>query len=323
VRTAHRHVRDSITAAWRGFTLLELIIALSLCLLLMSAVYASLQLYWRLQSTGQEQVERAQIARAILRRMTIDVGSVMFMTPEAEQESDSDATGGSTVETADDTGSSGSSATGESDATEEDTTIEVEDASSAYVSSSMGIVGDSQTLVLHISRPTRDLTYAALADVQDLRSRSSDIRSVSYFLASPGGAGLAGSVAPAAVVDRKASAYVAADSGLARLEGDRLAIEFADLSLDYEALGSAAQIVAPEVVSLTFRYFDGTAWLESWDSTAAGRLPQAIEVTLGIAWMAAPPPQGAVSTLTAEPVPVETVRHVLHVPLAGPYVPEY
>lgn len=321
--SAHRLVHDSSAARARhGFTLLELIIALSLCLLLMSAVYGALQLYWRLQSTGQEQVERAQIARAILRRMTIDVGSVVFQAPEAE-ETEEGTSSGSTVETSEDTGTSGSSATGASETAEEETTIEVEDASSAYVSSSMGIVGDSQTLVLHISRPTRDLTYATLAEVQDLRSRSSDIRSVSYFLASPGGAGLAGAVTPAAVVDRKANAYVAADSGLARLEGDRMAIEFADLSLDYEALGSAAQIVAPEVVSLTFRYFDGTAWLESWDSTAAGRLPQAIEVTLGIAWMAAPPPQGAVSTFAAEPVPVETVRHVLHVPLAGPYVPEY
>ena len=42
------------------------------------------------------------------------------------------------------------------------------------------------------------------------------------------------------------------------------------------SLASAARVIAPEVTMITFRYFDGTQWLPSWDSSyhagaAAGR----------------------------------------------------
>ena len=47
--------------------------------------------------------------------------------------------------------------------------------------SGVGVFGDSTTLVLHISKPVRDATYAA----------GSDLRSVSYFLAGSGGGALA------------------------------------------------------------------------------------------------------------------------------------
>ena len=61
--------------------------------------------------------------------------------------------------------------------------------------------GDSEpTLVLHISRPTRDLTYAALSSTDSVGSQLSDARSVSYFLAAPEGTGLAGAVQPAATL---------------------------------------------------------------------------------------------------------------------------
>ncbi|HLY73643.1 MAG TPA: type II secretion system protein GspJ, partial [Planctomycetota bacterium] len=38
--------------------------------------------------------------------------------------------------------------------------------------------------------------------------------------------------------------------------------------------------ISRDVVYLNFRYYDGTQWLESWDSTQSGTLPQAVEVTV-------------------------------------------
>jgi prepilin-type N-terminal cleavage/methylation domain-containing protein len=38
--------------------------------------------------------------------------------------------------------------------------------------------------------------------------------------------------------------------------------------------------IAPEVVYLNFRYFDGSDWLTSWDSAQTRKLPKAIEVTV-------------------------------------------
>jgi hypothetical protein len=60
-------------------------------------------------------------------------------------------------------------------------------------------------------------------------------------------------------------------------------------------LGFYAELLAPEVTSLTFRYYDGTQWLESWDSYQQGGLPVAIEVTLVVA---SPQDDTAETTLT-------------------------
>lgn len=46
---------------------------------------------------------------------------------------------------------------------------------------------------------------------------------------------------------------------------------------------SAAQMLAPEVAAINFRYFDGMMWQQVWDSDAVGRLPRAVEVTVILA----------------------------------------
>jgi type II secretion system protein J len=38
--------------------------------------------------------------------------------------------------------------------------------------------------------------------------------------------------------------------------------------------------VAQDVVYLNFRYYDGSTWLEAWDSSQTGTLPKAVEVTV-------------------------------------------
>lgn len=38
--------------------------------------------------------------------------------------------------------------------------------------------------------------------------------------------------------------------------------------------------IAKDVVFINFRYFDGSEWLESWDSTQTMKLPKAVEVTV-------------------------------------------
>ena len=100
------------------------------------------------------------------------------------------------------------------------------------------------------------------------------------FLAVPGASGLAGVVGQRAAQE-SGETSVRSVQGLARLEGDRLAMQSADDKSDLNALVSHSQIVAPEINLLQFEYHDGTAWVASWDSVGMGRLPQAIRVTLG------------------------------------------
>lgn len=66
----------------RGFTLFEVVVALALSVLLLAGVYAGMDLYWRFSTTGQEEVERAQIARAVLRQIETDLRSVVYQSPE-------------------------------------------------------------------------------------------------------------------------------------------------------------------------------------------------------------------------------------------------
>jgi hypothetical protein len=48
-------------------------------------------------------------------------------------------------------------------------------------------------------------------------------------------------------------------------------------------LGLYEELLAPEVVALEFRYFDGAELLDEWDSTAAKNLPLAVEISLAVA----------------------------------------
>jgi hypothetical protein len=55
----------------------------------------------------------------------------------------------------------------------------------------------------------------------------------------------------------------------------------ADESADLEQLAQQSQLLAREISSLQFQYFDGTDWLDVWDSVEYGTVPQAVKVTIG------------------------------------------
>ena len=40
--------------------------------------------------------------------------------------------------------------------------------------------------------------------------------------------------------------------------------------------------LAPEVVQIEFHYFDGSDWLDEWDSSTQGQLPKAVEILLTV-----------------------------------------
>ena len=101
------------------------------------------------------------------------------------------------------------------------------------------------------------------------------------------------------------------------------AIEFADIEADIDTLAEAAEVIAPEVVSLQFRYFDGLTWQAEWDSAAMQRLPNAVEITLGLRRLVSDEERRANLLNSAaralEDEVIEVRRHVVSLPLAEPY----
>jgi prepilin-type N-terminal cleavage/methylation domain-containing protein len=258
-----------------GFTLVEVLLALALSGILIAAVVSSLDLYRRLSSAGQRDVARARLARALFDRVNDDVRSVAFLPPEEEAS----------------TSSGDEQAAAEEGATEEPAEEEVEivvDPDAEFVSGSVGLAGDMFTLVLHTNQPDRSEATAlfTLDELLQIGGRTSDQRSVTYFVAQQGMPGLQGVVAERLIAAMPLEDQRLLDAsqplGLVRLDGDRLSISLADDTGNLDALAEGAQLLAPEVRTLTFQYYDGTLWWPEWDSVAYGRLPRAIEVTLGI-----------------------------------------
>lgn len=251
-----------------AFTLLELMLALGLTVTLLTIVYSALELHWRFSTLGQVEVERAQIARAVLTKMSADIRSTMYSAPidEYVEAADSDVD-----DTDDGTGS-------DDTATEiplDDTVIEVTDPADAYSGSSVGVFGDAVSVVLHINRPYRQ---NAAADAQMLNPDSqSDQKSVSYFLA--GGEGSLASMMSGQF--QTTTTYEDGIDGLARMSGDRFSLGLADQQGDLVQLASQTKLLAEEINSLAFEYHDGVEWFTEWDSDVQGRVPNAIGVTIG------------------------------------------
>ena len=346
-----------------GFTLFEVVVALSLSVLLLAGIYAGMDLYWRFSTTGQEEVERAQIARAVLRQIETDLRSVVYQSPEmtaaatasvaapsagatsgggssagamagsggsgggstgggmsgggstGRPSSGGGATGGgpsgmsgggSTAGggraptggggTGNSSGGAGGGSTGRSSAggssggmtgggsgslgggASAGSTGSASGGASAGGGAAgsgstagsqgsgvvSGLFGTEVSLRLTAAAPSRKAVYVPLGSQVPGMARACDLLTVGYQL---GDASQTMSAKP---------------SGLARLEGDRLQQELARQNGDMQTQMAGLQMVAPEVTSLYFAYFDGYQWRTDWDSQAFGGLPMAVEVLLEI-----------------------------------------
>lgn len=264
-----------------GYTLLEVLIALALGMVLLGAVYASLSLYWKYSVAGQDEAREALLARQILRAIEIDLRSVVYhagsssstsssSTSGSSTNSSSTSSGKSTATTGSTTGSSsgstpssGSSSTSSSSSTDPNATQTSPD--DALTQSSSGLFGNTNTLLVHVSKPSRTEMYGSMATGQAGGGRMSDLQSVAYFVNGQGAGALQGAVS---------------SPGLCRMAGDRLLMQMADQVGNTAAMAANTRLLAPEVASISFYYYDGTTWQVTWDSGTLGALPKAVEIVL-------------------------------------------
>ena len=278
-----------------GFTLIEMLIALSLSLVLISAIYSAVSLHWKYEHVGRERIDRAQVSLAVLRLLTEDVGSVMFTPPtNVSQEEE---------ETAEATTSAASSPSTTTANTPEETATTTDS-----TQASLGIVGTADQLQLDISQPAREDFVPDESTSQSGTSlpATSDSVRVTWGMITP----------TTALPDDSGRRSLTVNPALSRQLADRLrgVVEVEEDASNTVAL-SDASILACEVVSLQFRYYDGYSWVTEWDSVVKERLPRAIEVTIGFIKQDYKQPG---SLNLPGQVTIIPIKHVIHVPSSIP-----
>ena len=269
LRITSRHRGMAIDA---GFSLVEVMLSLTLAILLLGAIYAAIGQSRRITASGREEITRSQVARAVIRIMTTDVRSVMFVASGVVEDEANDSEDTSSAETT--------------------TSVVTEPGAT-----SIGIRGTANQLELHLSQARRDWNFMSHPVGNNVGPRTSDLKAVTYHVETTSGV----------------------EGGLIRTEGDRLTVQAVEEKGGFAAQASSSQRLAPEIQSLTFRYFAGSGWHLSWDSVIAGYLPRAIEVSITFRPVEN---QAGILTNVAVSSSSNQFRTVIVVPTADPLPPE-
>jgi type II secretory pathway pseudopilin PulG len=286
-----------------AFTLLELILALSLTVIVVLSITMAINVYWKQFNVRRTNVEEAQLARALLRHIADDLRSAMQYTPIDLSGLEAVAQNGAVGAAADALGvdlesgeggdelggdfPSGGSGQGSLDQELGGLAGGVSGGTSTQTSTGMSTVrlyGSPTELRMDISRlPRVDQYEVMLADyATGAVVIPSDIKTVTYFLRSEESAATAD--APLGAATPIQSSLTGRGRGLMRREVDRATSAWAEegmLAMTNTGIATdQARLLAEEVVGLSFQYFDGIQWLADWDSDQYGGLPVAVEILL-------------------------------------------
>ena len=261
-----------------GFTLVELVLATTIAMLLLGALFTSRWICNCTSQNSRDLVEESTLSRALLAHMDADasqviglsdpsryrmaVGSDALADPTSSSSSSSTSTTSTTSST---TGTSSGTSSSSTSGSTSSSTSTTEGGTTSNIVLPLGVQGDSETLNLFLSRVPREAWLNINSSMPPIVS---DLRRVSYWL--PGGQD--------------------SPMGLARQEVPLVTSDDALQNLPPGIDNEASYVIADEVRSLNFQYFDGTNWQDSWDSTVAGNdgvtpigSPVAIAVTIGVA----------------------------------------
>ena len=303
----------------RGFTLLEVILALSLSAVLMAIIVTVLYVQARAVDSSRSGLDDARLAHSILKKIGDDLsGAIRYEPVDTEAlksmslsnlaaaqlsatkntaaaaaaassgqggastggtSSGSGTGAGSSGSSSSGSSSSGSSASGGSGATtptggtsgSSNSSSSSSDTSASDSSTTAipqpGLVGDETSLKIDVSRLPRLDEYAGIGSGDGgLAMPPCDVRTICYQLQTSQGE---------------------QSGGLMKSELHRAAALYADANGGTNTISQNAQVIAPEVRSINFSYFDGGTWWPAWppttdDTQTSPGLPLAVKVTLEI-----------------------------------------
>jgi len=307
----------------RGFTLLEVVLTLSMSVVLMALVGSTLSFYATNMNVKDMDVRRVHLASSILQMIADDLRASLYG-------STFDA---STLESFLSTAvqSEAASAVNELDPAaaetlgigmDEPTMVEPSLATTTdLVDSTLtltqpGMIGNQTQIQFDISRlPRMEQWTQTLSDTPGvLADVPSDVKTVTYYVQPPGTtAGVADPLQgylPSSAVGGEVAA-----GGLVRRELDRAASKWATESGGLTGLLMTGELVATEVVSISFEYFDGVIWQIFWNSDETGSMPKAIRVTLTVADETATSNVDTLSTGIA--AGTRTFTHIVQLPVGS------
>jgi hypothetical protein len=264
-------------------------LASAIGVMLLGALYVAFDVQLRQTRTGRALVESSEVTRNLLIRIDNDVA--LSLAPVASQTTStpSQSSGGAGASGPTAAAGSGTGSTGAASST----TPTASTSTNSGVTFNLGVQGDNNQLTIYQSRWPREVGQA-LADPDNAPNMPifSDLRRVTWWLADgAGGSGLARQEIPLATSD------------------DALNAPAPDLGDGY------SKLVAREVKSLTFQYFDVNqqSWVDSWDGTQPGPdgvtpigPPAAISIVVEI----------ALPNSDGEPVR-KTFKHIVALPTAN------
>jgi prepilin-type N-terminal cleavage/methylation domain-containing protein len=252
-----------------GVTLLELIVSMAISALVLGLIAYAINNHFYVVEKQRMHVEEVQLARALLNRIAIDIKS-------AVQYEGADVDSALDGMSLDDLGGllDGSA----TDIPADLGAIGAESASYDYQTSfpvNLGLYGTQNSINFDISRIPRQEEYQTLYSTDsmgELLDIPSDVKMVSYYVR----------VGNGTVTASAQDVFNTSDDvpGLMRRQLSRAITSYAINSGNTEQLQKSDQLLAPEVVAIEFRYFDGYEWLGDWDSDAYQALPLAVEVLL-------------------------------------------
>jgi hypothetical protein len=227
---------------------------MSIGVVLLGALYVAVNVQLNHAQAGRDLVQQSTLVRSLFNRMTNDVTPTVNLVNAARFRMPQGGQGGGGGMGG---GNSGGTAAAGGSGTATTTQGGVNDA----VTFPFGIQGDSQTMSVYINKVPTEVFLPAGSS--DLPPPVSDTRRITYWLA-PG--------------------------GLARQEVKIITSQDVANLMPPDLPDGAYKLLAPEVRDLTFSYFDGNEWQDTWDSTMVGGdgvtpigPPREVAITIGLA----------------------------------------
>jgi hypothetical protein len=246
-----------------GFTLLEVILATSLSIVLLAALYAVLKLHLTYAQKAPQQVERTLEARAIVDIIAKDIRAVI--PPLAmPSESGASAAGASA--------SSGGAASGASESTTNTTQTSSLGSSTDPNSyrAAYGVLGGTDWLQLYVGRGSSNLDDMEQASWNGSVAQTSDVVRVAYALT--------------LLTTRQDSKGRTQRLALTRSEVASIGAERLDTSADETDVQATTSYLGDDIAHIQFQYWDdySAQWLDSWGVDVPIAAPRAIKVLVSL-----------------------------------------